>query len=338
MQSAGALLTNLWERIPRPSRPALRRWAIASLIAQIGIVVTGGAVRLTGSGLGCPTFPSCTDESLVNTPELGIHGVVEFGNRTLTFVVGALALAVLIAALRAQPRRRSVVRLAAIVLLGVPAQALIGGVTVLTDLNPWVVMLHFMCSAVLIGVATALVRRIDEGDEAPRPVAGPWLRVHGAAVLVVAYVVLYLGTIVTGTGPHAGDPDSPRTGLDLEAVSQLHVDGVFLLLGLSVGFYLFARGVGAPQRTVRAALVLLAVEVSQGLVGAVQYATDLPQLLVGVHMLGAALLAAAATDVWLSTRDRGLPPALEPDLSSRAPGRPSAATAPDRREVRPLPG
>ncbi len=117
----------------------LRRISLASLVANIGIVVTGGAVRLTASGLGCPTWPRCTDDSYVNTPEMGINGTIEFGNRLLTFVVGFLALAALISALLQSPRRRSLIRLAALVFLGIPAQAVIGGITVLTDLNPWVV-------------------------------------------------------------------------------------------------------------------------------------------------------------------------------------------------------
>ncbi|HSK27736.1 MAG TPA: COX15/CtaA family protein [Jiangellales bacterium] len=295
-----------WGRLPEPSTRTLRRLAVASLVSQVGIVLTGGAVRLTGSGLGCPTFPRCTEDSLVNTPEYGWHGYVEFGNRLLTFVLGAIALATLLAVLRtlrgSRPRR-DLVPLATVLLLGIPAQALIGGVTVLTQLNPWVVMLHFMCSAVLIGLATALVRRVDEPAIGPAVAVGsPWLRRLSGVVLVVAYLTVYAGTVVTGTGPHAGDPDSPRTGLDLEAVTQVHADLVFLLLGTTVGLLFAARALGSPGRTARAAGVLLGVELAQGLIGYTQVFLGVPVLLVGLHMLGASLLVVAAVDAWLATR------------------------------------
>jgi cytochrome c oxidase assembly protein subunit 15 len=305
-----------------PSR-AVRRLAIASLVSQIGIVVTGGAVRLTGSGLGCPTFPRCTDDSLVNTPEYGVHGYIEFGNRLLTFVLAAIALATLVAVVRSRPRRRDLVVPSVVLLLGIPVQALIGGVTVLTQLNPWVVMLHFVASAVLIGVATVLVKRTREPSGPVRPVgggtAGQWLRRLSAVVVAVSYVVVYLGTIVTGSGPHAGDDAARRTGLDVEAVSQLHVDAVFLLLGLTVGMWFAARAAGSPGRVAQAAALLLAVELAQGVVGFAQYVTGLPVLLVGLHMLGACLLVVAAVWLLLATRER-----IPPDLLDRAPA-PGAA-------------
>jgi cytochrome c oxidase assembly protein subunit 15 len=290
-----------------PSR-AVRGLALASLVSQIGIVVTGGAVRLTGSGLGCPTFPRCTDDSFVNTPEYGIHGYIEFGNRLLTFVLAAIALATLVAVWRMRPRRRDLVVPAVVLFLGIPAQALIGGVTVLTQLNPWVVMLHFVASALLVGVATVLVRRTREPAGPVRPVgggvAGVWLRRLAALVVVVAYVAVYLGTIVTGSGPHAGDDAAPRTGLDVESVAQLHVDVVMLLLGLSLGAWFAAKAAGSPGRVARAAAVLVAVELAQGLIGFVQYFTGLPVVLVAMHMLGACLLVVAAVALLLSTRER----------------------------------
>jgi heme a synthase len=287
-----------------PSRTVLRRLAWASLASQIGIIVTGGAVRLTGSGLGCPEFPRCTEDSLVNTPELGIHGFVEFGNRLLTFVLSGIALLTLIAAYRYRPVRHSLRRLAWVLMVGIPAQALIGGWTVVTDLNPWVVMLHFMCSAVLIAVATVLARRVDEPDGPVQPVSSVWLTRLAIGVWVIAFGTLYVGTVVTGSGPHAGDPASPRTGLDVGAMAQLHADLVFLLIGTTVGLYVAARAAGAPTRTVRAAGVLLGVQLAQAAIGFTQYFTGVPVLLVGFHMLGAALIAAAATDAVLATRIR----------------------------------
>ena len=288
----------------------MRGLAIASLVSQIGIVVTGGAVRLTGSGLGCPTFPRCTDDSYVNTPEYGIHGFIEFGNRLLTFVLAAIALATLVAVLRSRPRRRDLLEPAVVLFLGIPIQALLGGITVLTELNPWVVMLHFVASAVLIGVATVLVRRTREPAGPVRPIGGGvggfWVRRLAWVVVAVTYVTIYLGTIVTGSGPHAGDDMAQRTGLDLESVSQLHVDAVFLLLGLTVGMWFAARAAGSPGRVAQAAAVLLGVELAQGAIGFAQYFTGLPIVLVGLHMLGATLLVVAAVWLLLSTRERVL--------------------------------
>lgn len=294
------------DSLPIPSERAIRGLAIASLASQIGIIVTGGAVRLTGSGLGCPEWPRCTADSLTATPEMGVHGLIEYGNRMLTFVLGAIAALTLFAiwrTLRSDRPRRDLLAPAIVLLLGIPAQAVIGGVSVRTDLNPWVVMLHFMCSAVLVGVATVLVRRAQRPLGAtPEPLDSPWLARIGLATMAAAYVAVYLGTIVTGTGPHPGDPDSPRTGFDLATVTQLHVHAVTLLLGLTVGLNIAARATGSPGRLARAALVLLGVELAQGVVGVTQYALELPELLVGLHMVFAALLVAAAVDAWLASR------------------------------------
>lgn len=292
--------------LPLPSEATLRRLAVASLVSQVGIIVTGGAVRLTGSGLGCPDWPHCTDGSLTSTPEMGVHGAIEFGNRLLFFVLGAIALAMLLAVVRTftseRPRRDLLVP--SVVLLSIiPAQAVIGGITVWTGLNPWVVMFHFLVSAVLVGVATVLVRRAARpAGVAPRRVGLPWLERLAALTLVATAVAVYLGTVVTGSGPHAGDPDSKRTGLDVALVTQLHADAVLVLIGLSVGLFFTARAVGSPGRSARAAAVLIGVEAAQGLIGVVQYRLELPELLVGLHMLGAALMVIVAVDAWYATR------------------------------------
>jgi heme a synthase len=293
----------------RPGRLLVKRLAIATLVANIVIVVTGGAVRLTGSGLGCPTWPRCSSGSFVVHGELGVHGFVEFSNRMLTFVLTALAIATWVAVMRASPARPSLRRLATAVLVGVPAQALLGGVTVLTDLNPWVVALHLLLSLAIIAVAVTLVRRIDEADRPPRPtVPEPvvWLT---RALFGSVWAVLYVGTVVTGSGPHAGDQHSPRTGLSPGAVSQLHADLVFLLVGLTIGTLVAFRTVQAPERAQRAVGWLLVIELAQGAVGFTQYFTNLPIALVAVHVLGAALTSAAAMWVLLGVRDRGLQPA-----------------------------
>lgn len=298
--------SGLWGRLSLPSERVIRGLALASLVSQIAIIVTGGAVRLTDSGLGCPEWPRCTSDSVTATPEMGIHGLVEFGNRTLTFVLGVIAALMFGAVwrtLRSERPRRDLLVPSVVLLLGIPAQAVIGGMTVWSDLNPWVVMLHFICSAALVGVATVMVRRAQRPRGAvPARIDSPWLSGLALVTMAAAYLVVYLGTIVTGSGPHAGDPDSPRTGFDVASVSQVHAHAVALLVGLTIGLYAAARAVGSPGRLVTAASTLFLVELGQSLVGAVQYVLDLPEVLVGLHMLGAALLVAAAVDVWLASR------------------------------------
>ncbi|MEZ5094153.1 heme A synthase [Nocardioides sp.] len=277
----------------------MRRWGWATLVANVGLVVTGGAVRLTGSGLGCPTWPRCTDESFTPHGAMDIHSAIEFGNRTLTFVLVVIAVGTFVAALRSG--RRDLTILSVVLALGIPAQAVIGGVTVLTDLNPWVVSLHLMCSLAIIALAVLLLRRIDHPSVPPAADSATLL---AWTTYAAGWAVLYVGTVVTGSGPHAGDADAPRNGLDPLQVSQLHADLVFLLLGLSVGLWLVLRGQPAATAATRVALVVLVVELAQGVVGFVQYFTDLPELLVGLHMLGAAVLIAVLTQALIETRER----------------------------------
>ncbi|GAA1479345.1 COX15/CtaA family protein [Nocardioides aestuarii] len=261
--------------------------------------MTGGAVRLTGSGLGCPTWPRCTDQSYVPHGELGVHGVIEFGNRTLTFLLAAIAIGCWVAALlarRADPSDSRPFWMATVIALGVPAQALIGGVTVLTDLNPWVVSFHLLVSMGIIGVCVWL---LDVLRGPARDGSAPGVRHLAVALYAAGWLVLYLGTVVTGSGPHAGDEDSPRNGLDPLQLSQLHADGVFLFLGLMAGLALVTTGAAR-----RAAVALLLVSLAQGTIGFVQYFTDLPIVLVGFHLLGAALVAATMTWALLATRPR----------------------------------
>jgi cytochrome c oxidase assembly protein subunit 15 len=300
----------------RPTPVRLQRFAVAALVANIAIVVTGGAVRLTSSGLGCPSWPSCTPDSLVPTPEHGIHGLIEYGNRIFTVVVALVMLATLLAAYRARPVRRDVRRLALALFLGIPAQGVIGGITVLTNLNPWAVMGHFLLSTLLVGLATVLVRRTAEGDEPPRLLVHPALHRLAFAILGVVAVVLYLGTVVTGSGPHAGDPSAPRTGLDPETVAQIHADAVFLLIGLSVALLVALAATGAPQSVRRAATALVAVEMLQAAVGITQYVTGLPIGLVGLHLLGAALVVVTSVNTVLAMRSRGPRPEPAPAVTT----------------------
>ncbi len=283
---------------------AMRRIALAAVVTNVAIVVTGGAVRLTGSGLGCPEWPTCNDGSVVpvTAPDVaGWHQAIEFGNRLLTFVVLAVALAALVAAVRLRPRRPDVVRLAALLPLGVLAQAVIGGITVLTGLHPLIVAAHFLTSIAIIAAAVVLYDRVHR-DAGPRQsaVRTELRRVQHLLIGVVAGVIT-LGTLVTATGPHAGDADTPRLGLDPRMTSQFHADAVFLLLGLVIALWFGLRATAAPRRTQRAAALLLGVALAQGLVGYTQYFTGLPEVLVGVHLLGACLVWIATLHLWLSS-------------------------------------
>lgn len=287
-----------WTRSPL----ALRRLALASLIANVGIVVTGGAVRLTGSGLGCPTWPKCTDASLTPTAAFAQHGIIEFTNRQLTFVVGLLGVLTLVAAVR--QRREQV--LAAVAFGGIPAQAVLGGITVLTDLNPYAVACHFLLSMAVLAVYALLVWRLRGG----RPVAVPAAALALSRVmLLAAAAVLAFGTVVTGAGPHAGDLRAGqlhRIHLSVASASQLHADGVMVLIGLSVGVLALAHALRLPEALRSAARVLVGIELAQGVLGYVQYFLHVPPLLVALHMLGACLVWLAALRVLLQVEPRAV--------------------------------
>jgi heme a synthase len=272
------------------------RIALTNVVANGLIVVTGGAVRLTGSGLGCPTWPECTDGSITPTPELAGHGLIEFGNRLLAPALTVVAIATVAAVFLSV--RRDLRRLAVLSLLGIPAQALLGGVTVLTGLNPWTVAAHFLLSMALIAIATLLWLRSREPGVGQPVVRRPLvLLVAGIAGTVAAVQVI--GTVVTGSGPHSGDPGAGRTGFDPELVSQLHADVVFLLVGLTVALLAALAATDSPGRVRRAARDLLIVELLQGVIGYVQYFTHVPALLVLLHMAGAVLITVfTARLVW----------------------------------------
>lgn len=281
-----------------PARLGTWLWplAVANILCNIGIVVTGAAVRLTGSGLGCPTWPRCTEESLRPHAELGINGAIEFGNRLLTFVLAAVAILCFLAAIAAKDRVAT--RLSFVIGLYIPAQAVIGGITVLTDLNPWVVSLHFLSSMVIIMFCLGLMDHL----RSPTREASPrTTRVTALLVFLTGWAVLYLGTVVTGAGPHAGDADARRNGLDPQTTSFLHGASVALLVVLTVLLLALAMRSGDRWLTVVTG-ALLSIELLQGLVGVVQYATDLPVLLVALHMLGAGLLTAGLARIWLAVR------------------------------------
>ncbi len=283
-----------------PVTPTRDRWVRpfgwASLVANVVIIVTGGAVRLTGSGLGCPTWPRCTSGSLTPHGAYSVHQAIEFGNRMLTFVLVVVAVATVVATIRYAPR--DLRGLSVLLALGIPLQAVIGGISVLTDLNPWVVSLHLMLSMALVGLSVVFLRR-ERGESALlRRGIAPKVAL---ATFVVAWLVLYLGTVVTGAGPHAGDQDSPRNGLSTLETSRVHSGLVWLLVALTVALLWVLRDVENPP-AVLAARVLLGVELAQGVIGYVQYALNVPVPLVMLHMLGAAVVSATVTWTLLATR------------------------------------
>lgn len=296
-----------------PSTPLPVRWMrvalLVNVVVQVLIVVTGGLVRLTGSGLGCPTWPECVPGSYVPTVEQaeGFHKYIEFGNRTLTGVVGLAALAALVVTvlLVRRGRPRGLLVLGALPLVLTVVQAVLGGITVLTGLHPATVAAHFLVSMCLIAVSVLLLQRLQQPDGPARAVVPREVLLLGSALVVVAAAVLVLGTVVTGSGPHSGDADEPaRFALDPRTISWLHADSVLLFVGLVVGLVVALRVTHAPERARHRAGWLLGVTLAQGLVGYVQYATDLPEALVLVHMLGASLLVVALTLALSALRER----------------------------------
>ncbi len=287
---------------------ATRRVFAAGVVAQMGIVVTGGLVRLTGSGLGCPTWPQCIGGSLIpvkNQPQ-SFHKYIEFGNRMLTFVVVVVVLACVLAAWQQVPRRRPLVLLAGGGVVGVFAQAVLGGLTVLTKLNPFLVASHFLLSMALIAVAVALYDRSgDEGDGTSVPLVRKEIGWLVRALVAVGLLVIALGTLVTGSGPHSGDADHPaRTGLVVSQIAWAHADAVTLFCGLVIATLVALRLTSAPAPAGPRVLVVLAVTVAQGALGYIQYFTGVPWVLVAFHVLGATVLWVSVLRVAYAIRSR----------------------------------
>lgn len=286
--------------LTRPGQLVVGRLAATALLLNVLLVVSGGVVRLTGSGLGCPSWPRCTSASLATTPELGIHGSIEFGNRLLGVVLEVVGVALVVAVFRIRPNPPTAWRwLAAVQALVVPAQAVVGGVLVLTQLNPYVRTLHFLISFPIAFAAAALLRRVLDGPGTREPVTGPELRLLVGALVATAAAVTVVGALVTGTGPHAGDPRSSRLPFDPRDITQFHADLVFLLLGLVLATVVTARH--APTRVRRPLTVTVVLVLAQGLLGYVQYYTGVPPLLVGLHMLGATLVFTTVAWTYLSS-------------------------------------
>jgi cytochrome c oxidase assembly protein subunit 15 len=286
-----------------------RRALLANVVAQGVLVVTGGAVRLTGSGLGCSTWPQCEPGSF--TPALhaatSIHPFIEFGNRTLTGFLTVIALTVAVLVWTDRSRSRSYRLLGLAPVLGVVAQAVIGGVTVLFHLNPAVVGVHMLVSLALVAVSTVLVVRERAGDSPTVPVVGPRLVRLARLLAAVAVALLALGVVVTGSGPHGGDDKvAYRFAVDPVLIARAHAGVVWLFVVVLAVVLVGLHRTAAPGTVRRAGLWLLAVTLLQGLIGYVQYFTGLPVVLVGLHMLGAVLLTAALTWFLLTLRMRDL--------------------------------
>jgi heme a synthase len=286
----------------------VRALAIAVLVTQALISVTGSVVRVTGSGLGCPTWPQCVPGSMVPVvrPEVApLHQAIEFGNRTLSGVVGIIALACFLAAWRSRPYRRRLVLLALVMPVGVIVQAVLGGATVLAGLQWWSVSLHFMASAVLIWLATYLVKVAGEGDDAPRLVVTPAMRRLLVALTVVGAAMLLAGTLVTGAGPNAGDASTPRLNLPVDALAQGHALVVMAYVCLLAVFGWWLRHARPTKALIRAYAAACIVVLAQGAVGFAQYALGVPGSLVVLHVLGATLVIIATATLWGESRYRG---------------------------------
>ena len=282
----------------RPGRDWLRWALVANLVLQIVIIVTGGLVRLTGSGLGCPTWPQCVPGSFTPVPQQvqGAHSAIEFGNRLMTFVLAAAAVAVVVLAHRRAGHRRTFVKWCYGPILGIVAQAILGGIIVLAHLDPKTVSPHFLLSLVLVAYSAWLLHRYDVGDGPRRLAVPPVLHRLVQVTAVVAGVVMVLGTAVTGSGPHSGDADQPvRFGFDPRATSWLHADAVMLFVGLVVAVLVASRLVAVPERFRSWWTLIFALCVAQGLIGYTQFFAGLPIGLVTVHLLGSAVLTLAIT-------------------------------------------
>jgi len=283
----------------------LTRWQLvilrANLVAQAAIVVTGALVRVTSSGLGCPTWPECVPGSITPTSNQtqSWHKYVEFGNRMLTAALMLIALATVITVVlinRQRVRaglvkRKNLTKLAVGIVLGIFAQAVLGGITVLTHLNPLTVAAHFLVSMILIAVSVALLVRASESDDAVQTAVAKPVRYLIQAITALALLIIVLGTLVTGTGPHAGDTaDVPRIKIDPVTITHVHATAVQLFFGLIIGLIVAVLANNSPRIFLKRALIVLAVSLGQGIIGYIQYFTGLPWVLVAVHVLGACLL------------------------------------------------
>jgi heme A synthase len=329
-RSARALAERWADALWDPTPASMRGWALAGVVTTAGIIATGAAVRLSESGLGCPDWPQCTRGSLVAAHSRGdpmFHTWIEFGNRMVTVAITLVAVGVFVAAWRFRPgghRRRDLVWLAAVQPAGIVAQAVLGGIVVLTKLNPAAVALHFLASIAVLAAAVALQVRCTEGTGPARSLVRADLRLLSYAVLAVVAAMLAAGTVVTGTGPLAGAGAVPRFHFPMAGVTQLHADVGWLLGGLALPLAAGLQLTRAPARAVRLGWALIALIGLQGAIGYAQYFSGLPAGLVWVHVCGSTLVWIAALRLVFALRDRGpvIAAAGQPDT-----GEPAAAAA-----------
>jgi len=309
--------TRSWPRLladalVAPTPVALRRWALGGVITSALIILTGAAVRLSQSGLGCPDWPNCTAGSLAAAGTTGdplIHRWIEFGNRLVTVAIFVIAVGVFVAAWRYRGadgrRRRDLVWLAAAQPGAIVAQAVLGGIVVITKLNPALVSVHFLASVALVAATVALYMRCQEGTSQPRPYVPRPVRLVALGVVGTVALMMAAGTVVTGTGPLAGARDVARYHLPLEGATQLHADIGWLLAGLVVALLLGLRVSDAPRKAVRLGWLLLGLIGLQGVIGYAQYFSGLPAGLVWVHVTGSTAIWITALLLPYSLRDRG---------------------------------
>ncbi|MGW4883706.1 COX15/CtaA family protein [Streptomyces murinus] len=296
-----AFIADRWT--PKPG--TVQRAALIALVMSVVIVVTGGAVRLTSSGLGCPTWPECTDGSLTPTQALSYHSAIEFGNRMLTYVLCAAVGWAIIAARSQKPYRRGLTRLGWAQFWLVMGNAVLGGIVVLVGLNPYTVAAHFLLATALTTVAVVMWQRTREGDAAPRPLVGKAVVQLVWFLVVAAVLLIAVGTVVTGAGPHAGDSsDVQRIPIDWETVAKLHAVLAWIVVTLTFALWFILKAVDAPPGPLARTRELFLILLGQGVIGYVQYFTHLPKLLVGVHMLGSCLVWIGVLRVLLALRER----------------------------------
>jgi cytochrome c oxidase assembly protein subunit 15 len=309
--------------------PGVRRIFIANLVVQSGIVVTGAIVRVTASGLGCPTWPECTAGSLVPTDDQveSWHKFIEFGNRLLTFVLAILAIAAVAAILWQRRRWRAaglstrpvLLALAVVPLIGTIGQAILGGITVLTGLHPATVSAHFLVSMAIIAACVALVARAGDAGDKPITFLVPRaIRLLAWALVLASAVVVFLGVLVTGTGPHSGDVDvENRLPFDFRTISWLHADAVFLFIGLLIGLLTALAVQKTAPKALKRAVLLTALASVQAAIGYAQFFTGLPEVLVIIHVLGAVLVWVTVLFIPPALRVRGGADELSPQMDQR---------------------
>lgn len=262
--------------------------SLINLITQSGIIVTGAVVRLTGSGLGCPTWPNCAPGSLVPVASQveGFHKYIEFGNRLLTFVVLIASIAVLIIAIIS--KNKKIILWSVLPLIGTLLQAVLGGITVLTGLNPFTVMFHFLLSIVLVAISTIIYRFWSKSN--PIKIQSKLMRNYIKFFTLIGFVVITLGTITTGSGPHSGDEIAARFNIDTRTIAWIHADSVLLFIGLLIGLILLVRTNNAYKSLSKSLNSLFILCIIQGFIGYTQWFTNLPWILVGFHVLGSVLI------------------------------------------------